>query len=161
MSIFARLKDCLDKAKISYEVYNHRKTFTAQETAQSLHDSGKRMAKVVILRTDGPFLMAVLPADRLLDLRKATAALGARNLRIATEYEFARLFPGCELGAMPPFGNLFGLPVYVDKLLDRQKGIFFNAGNHRQTVALAYADFKKLVQPVVADLTERRYREAA
>lgn len=161
MPIFAKLKDYLDKAKIRYQIYNHPETFTAQETAQSVHGSGKQMAKVVVLKADGRFVMAVVPADRLVDLPKAAAALGADDVRIATEYEFVRLFPGCELGAMPPFGNLFGLPVYVDSFLDRQKEIFFNAGSHQQTVTLDYPTFKKLAAPVIADLSERRYHHAA
>lgn len=161
MTILTQLKDYLNQAKVSYEIYNHRSTFTAQETAQSLHGSGKQMAKVVILKADGSFVMAVLPADRQVDLHKAAASLGARDVSIASEHEFARLFPGCEIGAMPPFGHLFGLPVYVDTFLDRQREIFFNAGNHRQSVRLAYADFKKLAAPVIEDLSDRRYREAA
>jgi Ala-tRNA(Pro) deacylase len=161
MPILSKLKEVLDQAKVSYEIYNHLWAFTAQEIAESLHSSGKKMAKVVILKADGSFMMAVAPADRMVSLKKARAALGAIEVMVASEAEFASLFPGCEIGAMPPFGNLFGLPVYVDSALEREKDIFFNAGNHRQTVKLGYADFKKLVHPTVVVLTESRYRKAA
>jgi Ala-tRNA(Pro) deacylase len=161
MPILAQLKDLLDQAKISYQIYSHRSAFTAQEIAESLHSSGKEMAKVVILKVNGSFMIAVAPADRMVSLKKAGAALGAREVSLATEAEFTSLFPGCEIGAMPPFGDLFGLRVYVDSALEREKEIFFNAGNHQQTVRLGYADFKRLVHPTVVVLTESRYRKAA
>jgi Ala-tRNA(Pro) deacylase len=161
MAILKKLKEVLDRAKIPYEVYNHRSAFTAQETAQCLHNSGKQMAKVVMLNADGCFLMAVVPANRTVNLKKVEAALDASRVSVAFEDEFAALFPSCEVGAMPPFGNLFGLPVYVDASLETQGDIFFNAGNHRQTVRLDYADFKKLANPIVVDWTEARYRKAA
>jgi len=161
MPILAQLKDLLDQAKISYQIYSHRSAFTAQEIAESLHRSGKEMAKVVILKVNGAFEMAVAPADRMVSLKKAGAALGAWEVSLATEAEFASLFPGCEIGAMPPFGNLFGLRVYVDSSLETEEDIFFNAGNHRQTVRVSYADFKKLVHPVIVSLTESGYRKAA
>ena len=161
MPILTKLKDVLDQAKISYQIYSHRSAFTAQEIAESLHSSGKKMAKVVILKVNGSFVMAVVPADRMVSLRKVVAALGVREAALATEAEFTSLFPGCEIGAMPPFGNLFGLPVYVDSSLETEEDIFFNAGNHRHTVRLSYADFKRLVHPVVVSLTESGYRKAA
>ena len=159
--MLCKLKEVLDQAKISYEIYNHRSAFTAQETAQSLHNSGKEMAKVVILKADGSFLMAVVPADRLVSLGKARVALRVRDVSVASEDEFVSLFPGCEIGAMPPFGNLFGLPVYVDASLEGEEEVFFNAGNHHQTVRLSNPDFKKLVKPIIVSLTESRYRKAA
>ena len=162
MAILAELKELLDEAKVSYEIYNHRSAFTAQETAESLHDSGKEMAKVVVLEVDGRFVMAVIPGDRTVDLGKAARALGAREIvRIPAEYEFAARFPGCEIGAMPPFGRLFGLPVVVDILLHCQQEIFFNGGNHRQTVRLGYRDYYRLAAPMIADLSAAPYRVAA
>jgi Ala-tRNA(Pro) deacylase len=89
------------------------------------------------------------------------AAINTKQVALATEAEFTKLFPGCEIGAMPPFGNLFGLPVYVDSELEKDETIFFNAGNHVQTVRLRYQDFKALVQPVVVSLTEERRQKAA
>ncbi len=162
MAILAELKELLDEGRVSYEVYNHRSAFTAQETAQALHDSGKQMAKVVILEVDGAFVMAVLPGDRLVDLRKVARALDAREIvRIANENEFAAVFPGCEVGAMPPFGELFGVPVVVDMRLADRKEIFFNAGNHNQTVRLAYRDYEGLAEPFIADLSMAAYPQAA
>jgi Ala-tRNA(Pro) deacylase len=161
MPILRRLKEVLDQAKVSYEVYNHPQAFTAQEIAARQHMSGKEMAKVVILKADDSYVMAVVPASYLVSLRKARAAIGAGSVSLATEAEFASLFPGCEIGAMPPFGNLFGLRVYVDTALEKDETIFFNAGNHIQTVRLKYADFKELVKPNVAPLVDERERKAA
>jgi Ala-tRNA(Pro) deacylase len=161
MPILNKLKAVLDEAKVSYEIYNHRLSFTAQETAQSLHHSGKEIAKVVILKAKGSFAMAVVPGNRMVSLRKARLALAARDVSVASEKEFSAFFPACEVGAMPPFGNLFGLPVYVDPALETEEEIFFNAGNHQQTVSMSYAEFKRLVNPMIISLTESRYRKAA
>jgi Ala-tRNA(Pro) deacylase len=162
MVILPELKELLDTAKVSYEIYSHRSAFTAQETAQTLHDSGKQMAKVVVINVDGAFVMVVIPGDRLVDLRKAARLLRAREVvRIATEDEFAALFPRCEVGAMPPFGDLFGLPMLVDFLLAEQREIFFKPGNHRQTVRLAYSEYKRLTRPFIADLSAAAYPAAA
>lgn len=161
MPILNKLKAVLDEAKVSYEIYNHRLSFTAQETAQNLRHSGKEMAKVVILKANGSYVMAVLPGNRMVSLKKARLALAARDGSIASEKEFGALFPGCEIGAMPPFGNLFGLPVYVDPALESEKEIFFNAGNHQQSVRMGYADFKRLVNPLIISFTESGDRKAA
>ncbi len=161
MPVLRRLKEVLDRAKISYEVYNHPRAFTAQEIAATQHITGRAMAKVVILNVDGSLVMAVLPSNRLVDLELAKAGLAATNVSLATEEQFATIFPECELGAMPPFGNLFGLPVIVDPALERYESIFFNAGNHLQTVRLKYRDFKLLVKPDMITLTEGRRKKAA
>ncbi len=161
MPVLRRLKEVLDRAKISYEVYNHPRAFTAQEIAATQHITGRAMAKVVILNVDGSLVMAVLPSNRLVDLELAKAGLAATNVSLATEEQFATMFPECELGAMPPFGNLFGLPVIVDPALERYESIFFNAGNHLQTVRLKYRDFKLLVKPDMITMTEGRRKKAA
>ncbi len=161
MPVLRRLKEVLDRAKISYEVYNHPRAFTAQEIAATQHITGRALAKVVILNVDGSLVMAVLPSNRLVDLELAKAGLAATNVSLATEEQFATMFPECELGAMPPFGNLFGLPVIVDPALERYESIFFNAGNHLQTVRLKYRDFKLLVKPDMITLTEGRKKKAA
>lgn len=161
MPILKKLKEVLDQAKISYEVYNHPQAFTAQEIAATQHISGRELAKVVILKVDDSFVMAVLPSNRMVSLEKVKVALGAREASLATEEQFASLFPECEIGAMPPFGNLFGLPVYVDPALETHESIFFNAGNHLQTARLRYEDFKKLVQPQVISLTEEERKKVA
>jgi Ala-tRNA(Pro) deacylase len=161
MPILRKLREVLDQAKIPYEVYNHPLAFTAQEIAATQHMSGREMAKVVILRVDGSFVMAVVPAGRLVNLRQVRLGLGVQNVSLATEDDFAALFPECEIGAMPPFGNLFGLPVYVDSSLEEDETIFFNAGNHVQTVRMKYRDFKGLVRPLVIPLTEEAKKRAA
>ncbi|MFQ5541326.1 MAG: aminoacyl-tRNA deacylase [Candidatus Binatia bacterium] len=161
MPILRKLKGVLDQAKISYEVYNHPKAITAQEIAAIQHISGKEMAKVVIMKVDGSFTMAVLPANRLINFEKIKTALRAGEVFLATEGEFSSLFPECEIGAMPPFGNLFGLPVYVDPSLEKHEHIFFNAGTHLQTVRMSYRDFNKLVQPEVVGLTDEAKKRAA
>jgi len=161
MPVLRRLKEVLDRARISYEVYNHPRAFTTQEIAATQHISGRAMAKVVILNVDGSFIMAVLPSNRMVNFELAKAGLGATDVSLATEKQFATIFPECELGAMPPFGNLFGLPVIVDPALERYESIFFNAGNHLQTVRLKYRDFKLLVKPDMITLTEGRRKKAA
>ncbi len=114
MPILKKLKEALDQAKISYEVYNHPQAFTAQEIAATQHISGREMAKVVILKVNGSFVMVVLPSNRMVSFEKVKVGLRVREASLATEEQFALLFPECEIGAMPPFGNLFGLHVYVD-----------------------------------------------
>jgi len=161
MPVLRRLKEVLDRAKISYEVYNHPRAFTAQEIAATQHITGRAMAKVVMLNVDGSFIMAVLPSNRMVSFEKVKVGLRVREASLATEEQFAVLFPECEIGAMPPFGNLFGLPVFVDPALERYEAIFFNAGNHLQTVRLKYRDFKTLVKPETVTLTEARRKKAA
>jgi len=155
MPIFTRLREFLDRNKVPYKVVEHRQAFTAQEVAEVEHVPGMELAKVVILRSGADFVMAVLPAPYRVDLDRATSALGKKDLRLATEAEFKGLFPQCEPGAMPPFGNLFDLPVYVDQTLTRDEQIVFNAGTHTQTVKMKYADFARLVRPTVASFAAR------
>jgi Ala-tRNA(Pro) deacylase len=152
MAILTKLKEFLDTNGVRYEVRSHRPAFTAQEVAEAEHIPGREMAKVVMVRDGDDYLMAVLPAPDHLDLDRLGKAAGRDELRLATEREFARLFPGCEPGAMPPFGNLYALPVWVDESLARDDEIAFNAGNHQQTVHMKYADFARLVQPRIASL---------
>ncbi|HWP58639.1 MAG TPA: YbaK/EbsC family protein [Candidatus Acidoferrales bacterium] len=161
MPILKRLRELLDEARIPYEVYDHALAYTAQEIAQRQHIPGREMAKVVILWTDGKYVMAVLPASRMISLSRAREGLAAKRVRLATEEEFASLFPGCEIGAMPPFGNLFAMPVYVDPELEKDRWIYFNAGNHVQTVKISYEDFKAVVRPTVVPLAESKRNKAA
>jgi Ala-tRNA(Pro) deacylase len=152
MAIATELKELLERHKVRYEVKTHREAFTAQEVAESEHVPGKEMAKVVMLRAGDEFIMAVLPAPYRIDLDRARGALGKPALQLAKETEFAGLFPHCQPGAMPPFGNLYDLPVWVDDALTRDEEIVFNAGTHTETVKMRYADFARLVQPRVASL---------
>lgn len=149
MPILTKLRQFLDKNNVVYEVGSHPQAFTAQEVAQAQHTPGRELAKVVMLRSGAEFLMAVLPAPYRIDLDLAKTALGKPDLRLASEQEFAGLFPHCEAGAMPPFGNLYNLRVYVDRSLTRDEDIVFNAGTHTQTVKMKYADFERLVKPLI------------
>ena len=161
MPILAKLKQTLDEAKVSYEVFNHPLAYTAQEIAAKQHVSGKQISKVVIMGVDGEFIMAVITGSTKIDLDMTRASLGAKRVRLAYEDEFISRFPRCEIGAMPPFGNFFGMRVIIDPELARDKYIYFNAGNHAQTVRLAYKDFLALVQPRIAPLVQPRQRKAA
>ena len=161
MPIAKRLRELLEKAKIAYEVYNHPLAYTAQEIAERQHFSGNEMAKVVMLRVDGELVMAVITGNQKIHLMTARENLGAREVRLATEDEFLSRFPDCEIGAMPPFGHLFDLPVYVDPAVTENEWIYFNAGNHVQTVRLRYRDFSELSAPRLLELTEPQKRCAA
>lgn len=147
MPILKKLQELLDREGVSYEVLSHPPAYTAQEVAQAQHVPGRELAKVVVVRGSQGFALLVLPAIYKVDLARAQAALGDPQARLATEQEFRSLFPDCEVGAMPPFGNLFGLPVYVDQTLAQDETIVFNAGTHTQTVRMRYADFVRLVGP--------------
>jgi len=142
-----RVKQFLDENHVKYVSIHHSPAFTAQEIAASAHISGREFAKTVVVKIDGITAMAVLPASLRLDLDAFRDAVGADEVRLATEDEFESLFPGCELGAMPPFGNLFGLDVFVASCLSEEKSIVFNAGTHQEALRLDYADFARLVQP--------------
>lgn len=150
MPVLTKLREFLDQNGVHYEVGSHRLAFTAQEVAAAQHVPGKELAKVVMLRSGTAFIMTVLPAPYRVDIERAKAALGKSDLSLATEQEFKNLFPQCEPGAEPPFGNLYNLPVYVDQTLTRDEDIVFNAGSHTQTIKMKYADFARLVQPKVA-----------
>lgn len=154
MTISARLKHLLDDNRVSYSTLPHSKAYTAQAAAAVMHISGKEIAKTVVLQAGEDFVLAVLPATYHVDLRKLSAVAG-KELRLASEADFISRFPDCEPGAMPPFGRLYGLPVYVDSSLAADEHIVFDAGTHREAVRLRYADFERLTQPVVADFAHR------
>ena len=119
------------------------------------------MAKVVILKVDDQLVMAVVTGNQKVHLPTVRASLSANDVRLATEEEFVGRFPGCDIGAMPPFGNLFGMPTYVDPRVTEDEEIYFNAGNHVQTVRLRYKDYAQLASPRVVSLTEKKHRKAA
>jgi len=151
MSILKRLKDYLDREKVPYEVLTHRETFTAPELAQALHVPGKELAKVVMVKADEHFVVTVLSANRKVDLKSLKEIFRTSHVRLATEAEFTELFPDCELGAMPPFGNLYSLEVYVDQSLTTDEKIVFQAGTRHEAVKLRYQDFASLSRPRVAE----------
>jgi len=138
--------------QVPFETQHHRTAYTAQDVAASEHLPGQLMAKVVLAVADGALIMLVLPANQRADLTKVRAALEARELWLAEEHDFARRFADCEIGAMPPFGNLYDLPVYVDHTLTDDPAIVFQAGTHRETMRIRYADFARLVKPPVVDI---------
>lgn len=144
-----RLKEFLDSHNMKYVTISHSRAFTAQETATSAHIPGKELAKTVMVKVDGKMAMAVLPASYKVDFDLLTKATGSGKVEIADEEEFKDLFPGCEIGAMPPFGNLYGMDVFVAKSLTEDEEIAFNAGSHRELVRMAYKDFERLVKPRV------------
>jgi len=147
------LKSFLDSNHVKYTTITHSPEYTAQEIAASAHIPGKDLAKTVIVKVDGEFAMAVLPASMHVSLARLKQAVGAGDAELASESEFEELFPDCELGAMPPFGNLYDMGVYVDKELTEDDEIAFNAGSHSELVQLAYRDFDKLVHPKVVALS--------
>lgn len=141
------LKEFLDKHNVKYTSITHSAAFTAQDVAASAHIHGKELAKTVIIKVDGKMVMAVLPASLKIDFRLLKEALYARTVELAEEREFADLFPECEVGAMPPFGNLYGIEVVVAESLTTDVTIAFNAGSHRELLMLPFADFERLVKP--------------
>ena len=142
-----KLKKFLNSENIKYIVISHSTAYTAQEVAASSHIPGKGMAKTVMVKIDGEMAMAVLPASYKVDFDLFKKAVGSENIKLADEYEFKDMFPGCEVGAMPPFGNLYGMDVYVEENLIGQEEIAFNAGSHTELIKLAYKDFERLVKP--------------
>jgi Ala-tRNA(Pro) deacylase len=148
-----KLSEFLDANRVKYVLIRHSPAYTAQETAASVHIPGKMLAKTVMVSVDGVLSMTVLPAPHHVDVFLFQEAMGARDVHLARESEFEGLFPGCELGAMPPFGNLFKLPVYVSACLAEGEEIAFPAGSHHEVVRMAYADFERLVHPRVVDFT--------
>jgi Ala-tRNA(Pro) deacylase len=145
-----RLEAYLRAQRVPFQVQHHPPTYTAQETAASEHLPGRMLAKVVMAIADGRLVLLAVPAPARADLAQVGALLGARDVRLAQEDEFAAAFPDCEVGAMPPFGNLYDLSVYVDQALAANETIVFAAGTHTDTMSVRYADFARLVQPTVA-----------
>ncbi|MCR4321190.1 MAG: YbaK/EbsC family protein [Candidatus Brocadiaceae bacterium] len=151
-----RLKEFLDSHSIKYVIISHSRAFTAQETATSAHVPVKELAKTVMVKIDGKMAMAVLPASSKIDFDLLEKATGSGKVEIASEKEFKDMFPECEVGAMPPFGNLYGMDVFVAESLTEDKEIAFNAGSHRELVKMAYKDFEKLVKPKVITFSVER-----
>jgi len=147
--LLARLTEFLDSHRVKYVTIKHSKAFTALEVAESAHIQGRELAKTVMLNLDGRLAMAVVPASRKVVLERLAQGIGARSAELAQEREFEDRFPGCEVGAMPPFGNLYGLEVFVDPRLTDDLEIAFNAGSHTDLIRMGYRDFERLVQPRV------------
>jgi len=154
MSITPELKTLLEESHVSYSTVSHTTTYTAQGTAAAMKVSGKEMAKTVVLKAGDDTLLAVLPAAHHANLEKLSSVLG-KQVRLATEMEFISLFPDCELGAMPPFGSLYHLPVYVDESLSADEEILFNAGTHREAIRMRYLDFERLARPTICSFASK------
>ena len=144
-----KLKEFLDGRNVEYITISHSPAYTAQRIAELTHIPGKELAKTVIVKLDGEFAMAVLPASHRVDLDYLKRGVKAENVEVASEAEFKDLFPDCEVGAMPPFGNLYDMDVYVAEKLSEDKEIAFNSGSHTELVKLSYQDFENLVSPKV------------
>ena len=156
MVIPARLRSYLDENGIDYRILYHQRVYTAQEVAAAQHVPGRELVKVVMVRVDSELMMMVLPASFIVDMDKLKRLFPAKGVGLAREDEFQGLFPDCEIGAVPPFGNLYDLQVYVDTTLAGQPHIVFQAGTHVETIRMAYQDFINLVQPKVVDFAIRR-----
>jgi Ala-tRNA(Pro) deacylase len=146
-----KLKAFLDSRGVKYVSIQHSMAFTAAEVAESAHVQGRDFAKTLIVKIEGAMAMVVLPASRRLLLHDLREMLATEHVRLATESEFKGAFPDCEVGAMPPFGNLYGMPVYVAACLAEEEEIAFNAGTHTEVIKLRYEDFDQLVHPTVLD----------
>lgn len=142
-----KLKKFLDENKIKYVSVKHSSAYTAQEIAASAHIPGKELAKTVIIKIDGKMAMAVLPASHKVSFESLRDSLGAKDVRLAYEQEFMDKFPDCEVGAMPPFGNIYGIDVFVAESLSEDEEIAFNACTHTELIRMKYNDFEKLVKP--------------
>jgi len=150
-----KLKEFLDSQGVKYLCVSHSAAYTAQEIAASAHIPGKDLAKTVIVNLDGALAMAVLPSSHGVDFDLLKDAARATKATLAREDDFRDRFPGCEVGAMPPFGNLYDMPVYVDKALSEDEEIAFNAGSHKELIKLAYRDFENLVEPKMAKFAKK------
>ncbi len=148
-----KLKEFLDREKIKYVSIVHSTAYTAQEVAASAHITGKELAKTVIVELDGKMAMAVLPANRKIVLQDLREVTGSEEVKFASEEEFKKRFPDCETGAMPPFGSLYGMDVYLAESLIHNDEIAFNAGSHTEIIKMAYKDFDRLVRPRVMNFT--------
>ena len=150
-----KLREFLDKNKVKYIAVSHSPAFTAQEIAATAHISGKELAKTVMVKVDGKMAMAAVPASRHVNFELLAKAIKAKKVKLADERDFQDLFGECEVGAMPPFGNLYDMEVYVAEELAEDEEIAFNAGSHTELIRMKYADFERLVQPKVLTFTGR------
>ena len=148
---FKKLKEYLDENGVKYVTVSHSPAYTAQEVAAKAHVPGKAIAKTVLIKVDGKLVMAVLPGSFKVNFESLKKVLGSDNVRLADEHEFIDKFPDCEVGAMPPFGNLYGVEVFVANSLAEDEEIVFNACSHSQLIKMSYSDYERLVKPVRLD----------
>lgn len=151
MSILNKVKEILEKEHIEYEILEHNLAYTALETAQAQHIPGRQLIKTVIVSAGDKDLMCVLPAIYKVDFNKLAKLLNLSEVRLANEGKIALLFPGSDVGAMPPFGQIAGIKTYIDKSLEENESVVFNAGTHTEMVRIKFKDFIKIANPIVAD----------
>ena len=154
MNCKARLEQYLRESGVVFREMRHRTAYTAQDVAAAQHIAGRMVAKVTMVVIDSSMVMLVLPASYRVNIDKLGDLFPEETVRFAHESEFEHLFPDCEVGAMPPFGNLYNLPVFVDRALAADDQFVFQAGTHQETMQITYADYARLVRPVVVDLAE-------
>ena len=142
-----QLKEFLDSKGVKYESIKHMLAYTAQEVAASAHVSGKEMVKTLVVKLDGKQALVAMPASEKIDLARVSEATGATKAELASEAEFGSRFPGCDVGAMPPFGHLYGMETYVTESLTHDREIAFNAGTHTEVIRMSYDDFERLESP--------------
>jgi Ala-tRNA(Pro) deacylase len=152
MSIATQVKDFMETNGVDYEVIAHPVTYTAQETAASVHRPGREVAKPVLITDGENYALAVVDAPHQVDLNKFARASGMEGAMLADESVMRELFPDCEPGAMPPFGNLYGIKVFCDSNLQEDDTITFNACTHYEAVRMKWEDFKRIVKPVIVDI---------
>lgn len=148
-----RLRALLDAGKSAYERIEHHADYTAEEAAADTHTPGGEFAKTVILRVGAGYAMAVLPADHHVDLKALRTALGEKDVELASEGEIEKLAPDCEVGAVPPFGRLYGVPIYLSPALSRRARVTFNAGTHTDAIRMSYSDFERFAGGRVLDFS--------
>jgi Ala-tRNA(Pro) deacylase len=154
MPATSAIHEFLREARVGYTVLPHRPAYSAQAEAAAVHVPGRDWAKVVVCFVDGNPIEAVVPAPMIVNLDRLLEVAGGSVIRLAGEDELARLYPGCEPGAMPPFGPLYGQPVFVDVMLAREPVLAFNAGTHTDAIAMRWSDFAASVRPIVGRFAE-------
>src|ERR1017187_9275898 len=161
MAIPQRIRDYLESQDVPYEEIHHCQAFSAQEVAHSLHVSGRICVKAVVAERDHELVLVVVPASHRLNFQEFKSASRANQLEMLVESELARLFPDCDLGAIPPFGNLYGIEVWVDRAVSSTEKIVFCAGTHEDCIRMRYSDFAKLARPFVGHFSELESAQAA
>lgn len=161
MACLDTLTTYLQTNNVPFTTQQHPPTFTARELAAAAHLPALMIAKVVVVHADERMMMMVLPGAYRVDLHRVAELLGTRSLHLAEEHELALAFPDCAIGAMPPFGNLYGIPVYVDRMIAAQAWLVFQPGSHTETMTIAYADFERLARPQVASIAGELHELAA
>jgi Ala-tRNA(Pro) deacylase len=167
MVVSPKIKDYLESKRVNYQTLEHEPAFTALEIAGAQHLPGRDVIKTVVVSADGQFIMCILPAVHRIDFGKLRKIIGANDVHLADESEVSALFPDCEVGAEPPFGEAYGLKVYADKILEENEEIAFNAGTHTDMLRIKFRDFVRLARPIIADFgvhvartEEENWREA-